>query len=607
MKRNAAVLILLLASVMTLSAQNYWTGDGGAAAIGSLRIERARGENLASNDNWLPGSIQRSLISYFTEFSAIRVVDIENAALIDATRRGSRSDLIDEKTQVEIGKGTAAKYILTGVLTYTGERFTLHIQVTSVETNALVAAADQPNIPSTRVRDMTVIKSMTVELLGKLGVRLTDAGKAALLKNTTETDELLARADAAKAAGNRVAEMAYLYNAQSFDTKNREAANRISFLSSRNGGSLGTRIAEDFEMQKQWNQYLKDFDEFYRNHLPFVLYFTPPTDTNEHTYEENPRFSLSFKVGLRPSKDGVEAMEKVMKQMDTELKGTKNKDKWGFSHWPVSSPLFTGDGHNDFRFDVVYRVVNQNGEVILVDQTMQFSLTAGLIQSNYRVYPDCEQEQSITIRNINYTINSEKIAGSDFSIEIVSINGIAAEAAGQIGYMRIIPVSSMPQKIEPKYPGNILAEQKKQKRELKANKTKESSAQVSKRILAAAINPIGGIGSLTQWDPLGFNITFWGEAIGISLLIVGAYFPKEEYDPFTTETIKVYEQNLPMMISGGIITGAVVLFSVIRPFTYKRENSAASLVNPGNWNVSFIPGPDAKRLNAVRVAYRFSY
>jgi hypothetical protein len=604
---------------MTLSAQqSYWTGDGGAADIGSLRIERAKGENLAVNDNWLLGSIQRSLISSITEFSAIKVVDIENEALIEATRRNSRSDLIDEKTQVEIGKGTAAKYILTGSLTYTGERFNLHLQVSSVETNALAAAVDRMNIPSSRVRDMTVIKAMTVELLGKLGVRLTEGGKTALTKNASETDELLARADAAKAAGNRVAEMAYLYNAQSFDAKNMEAANRLSFLSSRTGGSLGTQIANDFEMQKQWNQYLNDFYEFYRNHLPFVLYFTPPTDTNEHTYGENPRFSLSFKVGLRPSKDGVGAMEKVMKQLDTELKGTKNKDKWGFSQWPVSSPLFTGDGHNDFRFDVVYRVVNQNGDVILVDQTTQFSLTAGLIQSNYGVYPDCEQEQSITIQNINYTINKEKIAGSDLSIEIVSINGIVAEAAGQIGYMRIIPVSSMPQKIEPNYPRNIRADREKQKRdiaaaqkkqeqELKTNKTKESSAQVSKRLLAAAINPIGGIGSVYQGDPLGFNITIWGEAIGIGLMIGGALFPKEEYDPFTAETVKVSEPNLPMMISGGVVLGASVLFSIIRPFTYKRGSSAASLVNPDNWKVSFIPAPDTRRLNAVQVAYRFSY
>jgi hypothetical protein len=174
-------------------------------------------------------------------------------------------------------------------------------------------------------------------------------------------------------------------------------------------------------------------------------------------------------------------MERVLKQMDTELLRTKKKEAWGFAQWPFSSPLFTGDGRSDFSFEVKYQVVNQNGEIIIVDQTAQFSLTAGMIQSDYRVYPDCEQEQSITIKNVNYDINAKKMIGSDLSIEIVNINGIPAEQAGQIGYMRIIPVSSMPPVIKPDYPKNITAEREKQKREIAAAQKEQERALAATR------------------------------------------------------------------------------------------------------------------------------
>ncbi|GMO48925.1 MAG: hypothetical protein Ta2G_05420 [Termitinemataceae bacterium] len=452
------IAIFLSAQLAVFSADKkpsgYYTGDGGAS-YGTVKINEIKGERLGESADWVPAFIQRTLITNFNTYSKIVVPATDSETINAAKSEVNLANAISDDGP-DAGNIAIANYILGGSITNTGSNYNIHLQITAVDTRAIAASVDYTSLTS-KVYDGSAINKLTLELFEKLGITLTPAGKKALTANISEADEQLARADSARARGNKMEEMIYLFNAKSYNSKSGEASSRLTSFSKSSGGGLGSAISSDIEDRRQWNKNLKDFDDFYKQHLPFELFYTPPTEGQTSYLDDgegnsNEKISLNFTVGLRANKGAVSALQNVIKKIDNELKEktteiagadekpkkTTKKKKWGFSEWPGSAEVFKGSGSKIYQ--IKYNIVNELDEVISSDNTTEVSLTAGMLADlDNKILTYCDQSARISISDIDYNKNESKIKNHQLAIRIVEVDGIPAETAGQIGYMRVIP------------------------------------------------------------------------------------------------------------------------------------------------------------------------
>jgi hypothetical protein len=412
--RKKILFVLLISAIpFSLSAQNYYTGNGGAGT--NMLVREINASALAKDDQWLGAFIRSVLVAKFNMYSAIKAAE------------------------TEAGLPGAATCILVGSITPAGASiYTLTIRIDDSKTGLILAPfSRQAN--KALFTSGKILNEASEELLKGMKVELTDVGAAEIKK--TDTNDLkakinLARGKAANNSGNTLETMIYLYNAVAFDASLLEADEILRTISAdiRSGG-LGQAIRDDIESRKNWEKILTDFEKFYTEHLPYEIIFTRKPVQHGTTNYEDATVNLQFELTLRKSEE-LEGMSRVLATILTGLDATKKREEWGFARWPYYISLFGA-----FKtYTVVAELVNDDGKVI---DTMRFDMRGRLIALRKTVYADTEQN---VVKVYTKVKADRQTLGDKPFVRIASINGIGSEESANRGFVKISAADELPSK-----------------------------------------------------------------------------------------------------------------------------------------------------------------
>jgi TolB-like protein len=430
-------------SANTAAASAYFSGSGGLGESIAVLVPEGRG--LYDSEAYLSNLVQGVLISDFSKLSAMKVIDRQNIAKVIAE---GESDLIAEDNNfVKAGEVLGADYFLNGTLQKSSSGFLLQINISEASTG-ISKAVYTVNCKAAELEDFTAVKKASEYLLTELGVELTDAGKKQLGMVVSDSDidaELsLSRGLAAEQQGGsgiiNVAARNYFFQAQDYEQTAKEASMRLQKMETQTDTDLGSYLTNKIASQRAWQITLNDYENFYTNHPPFDLYYTNPKekdiDYGDVKTGRIPKLRLEFSVGLRSNPDSIKIMESVLKEIDTKLNATKNREEWGFNLWPRSLDLFGGP--NTIHYDIEAVVENAKQQQL---SRVSFTLDAGLNLENINIAADSMQEIPVTTPEITLY---DGVDLQGLHIRILRVNKIDAEIAGRDGIIRIVQVEKMP-------------------------------------------------------------------------------------------------------------------------------------------------------------------
>jgi len=415
--RTSKNLLLTLAFFLVfpglICGQNYYLDDGGAGL--NIIVIRPTGESVASEDEFVLDYIQNLIIANFKKYTAVKAsggISVSN-----------------------IGKNETA-LLLIGTLSRTGNSYIMDLAVTDPSSGRRRASHRATNVRPADILSAQAINNGFMDVLKQINVNLSDAGIAAL-KNPSR-DEVqaaisMARGTMAEKNNNPIEMLTYLYNAAAYDPGLLEATNRFDDYSKvLSSGNVGGSVINDLQNREKWKSILDEFDNFYRAHPPFILNFNPLPGQKGNTDYDNRTVIMEFEANFQED-ISFNAMQKVFVSIATGLKNTKNQEVWGFITRPYRSPLFGG-----FRYYTVKaELVNERDEVAA---TSVFRVRSRIALLRNSLYADTTQKlkPSFTPIHIDTQLTDVMI------VRIVSIDDIETEKAMQGGYVKIVPVETLP-------------------------------------------------------------------------------------------------------------------------------------------------------------------
>jgi hypothetical protein len=172
MKKKVIALGVLGALLVSSAvyAADYWTGNGGKGM--SLAVNEPKGIGLSSEDQYLTILVQSYFAITLGTYSAINVQNRMNTEAI----------LREAELQyeiVDIDKILKVDYLLVGNLIKISSAFTLTIQIIRVESGRIIAG-HSGTYTMQEIEDKTAVNKATLDLLGQMGVTLTDQARAEL-------------------------------------------------------------------------------------------------------------------------------------------------------------------------------------------------------------------------------------------------------------------------------------------------------------------------------------------------------------------------------------------------------------------------------------------
>jgi hypothetical protein len=414
----------------------YYSDNGGLGI--RLGILEPEGKNLSEGQQWMPSFIQGVLTSDFSTFSAMSISDRRNLERVLAEQETSLVRETGAGASLSLGKLVNVQYILAGSLeNISSGEFLLQLAITDAESGIRHASFGPRLIGEAQLRSASVIKEASAELLTRMGVELTDAGRAALQRTQSSEIEAavaLARGLTAEKNGNAIETLGYLYNAVSYDSSLLEAEGLLETLSADIAAdSAVSFIANDLESYTKWKKILNEFENFYTAHPPFEFIYVPiPSQQGKTDYEAG-NADLKFEVTLRESVE-FKAMQNVLSNIIAGLTKTENREAWGFANWPYRTSLF-GDYKN---YTVGAELKNNRDETI---STVQFTMSGRLAIFRNKIYADSKQNVTVVFPKVKVESLTENL-----SVRIISINGITKERAADEGFIRISATDKLPPK-----------------------------------------------------------------------------------------------------------------------------------------------------------------
>jgi len=124
------------------------------------------------------------LITDLGNVAGLRVVEREKLNQVLAELKLSRSKFIDPKTAQRVGKGLAARFILSGGYTLVGDTIRIDARVFNVETAAVLASE---RVEGKKDEFFALEKEIADALIAALEVKLAPAEKSKLRANATQS------------------------------------------------------------------------------------------------------------------------------------------------------------------------------------------------------------------------------------------------------------------------------------------------------------------------------------------------------------------------------------------------------------------------------------
>ncbi|MDR1900369.1 MAG: leucine-rich repeat protein [Treponema sp.] len=439
--KRAALFLLFLLACFALYGQSYYTGEGGRGI--RIAVLAPQGQNLSKDEAYLPILIQNWLTGGFNKFSAMTVIDRQNQEAVLGEQKLSAGGNYSDADYIRIGNLTNARYVVAGtVIKVSAAQFSLQLAVTDAETGVrLPGASFMKNCSPSQLRSASVINEACAELLGRLGVTLTEAGKKELSGGaaaSVEAETSLARGITAQINGGTVEALSYYYQAAAFDPGLAEAASRLSTLSTAvTGGGFARNLRNDIEARREWLAILKECAAFYQDHLPFEVGYDPNLQSSEVDYAKE-TVTLSCRVQVSPSEAGFKPLNDLL----AGLSKTGKRAAWGLDGWPfldITPPdpeAKVFGGNRNFSFVVNVALLNE-AEKALGTAALSFNATIPA--------PAAGASRIALPQAAAGTLRFPGIKAADvtdtMTVKIVSVNGVPAETAAERGYVRLVDLA----------------------------------------------------------------------------------------------------------------------------------------------------------------------
>jgi hypothetical protein len=383
------------------------------------------------------------MTGHFNQFSAMTVLDRQNLDKILDEQQQSLSGNYSDDDYVRIGNLTNAQYILAGmILGMPDNVVSVQLSITDVETGERRASFIK-NCIIDDLRNASVVKEASAELLQQMGIELTEYGRAALFdgqSSTVSAEASLAKGIAAQKNGSVVEALSYYYEAASYNPSLSEATSRLSVLSANvQNGNIGESVRNDIQQRNAWVSVLKECEEFYMEHLPYEIIYNSDLKQGDIDYTTE-TVDLNFSLAVMPSA-GFEVVQNIL----DGLKKTGKKEQWGLDLWPLSSTVFADiPAKNTFRYissqnakytagkrmEISATLSNNNGAVISTAKCI-FSTTLTFITKDFgpRFFGDVNEPYDInrmriypTTANLVFkSVNANDIT-DNLTIRIDSVN-----------------------------------------------------------------------------------------------------------------------------------------------------------------------------------------
>jgi hypothetical protein len=433
------MFILLLAFTLPLWGQSYYAGNGGRGI--RLAVLAPAGENLAREEASLPLYVQGMLTDKFKRFSGMTIIDRQFLSRVEDEQALSLSGDFSDQDYISIGNLTNAQYILTGSMRKTGGRIEMQLALTDAETAERKASFTQSG-EALAFWGEGIINQAAAALLERMGVTLTDAGKARLSSGdagVAAVESALAKGIAAQNQGSTVEALSWFYQAAAADPASAEAENRLNTLSGQvvSSGGFGTAVRNDIQQRRAWLGMMKECAAFYQEHMPFDIVYDPVMRQVGNTDYVNSIADFSFSAALYPA----ESVFKVLNDLLQGLENTGRREKWGFVGWPLlpvnppdpAAAVFGGE--RTFSFNIEAALLNEAGTEI---GRQNFALTSGSLSFTAgatRIPMPASDNRTVKFSRISI----KNLSGTGtITLKILKVNGIDVDTFPFTGYMRVL-------------------------------------------------------------------------------------------------------------------------------------------------------------------------
>ncbi|MDR2582617.1 MAG: leucine-rich repeat domain-containing protein [Fibromonadaceae bacterium] len=441
MKSLSILQAIALTGVLAIShASENWTGDGGKGT--SITIDAPKASGLAENQGHLPTVVQAELVSNFSSYSAISVLDWEHLGEIYAKLgSGVFGGDSTEAAMQDLGQLATTTYFMTGSIAKAGTSY--HLQVNIIKTaDKMTAASYSGTFSYWDLDNRTGIRKASLELLKKMGVTLTAKAQGELAGAATASQisgqTAFAKGITAQRRGNEVEALSYYFQAATFDPSLKEAVSRSSTLNANiASGSMGNNVRNDIQWRKQWVDRLTETEQFFDNFhkmesMPYTLFYSKDINQGKINYQ-NETVELSIETYLYGSEIWTVSIERALQAVYDGLNATKRKEDWGLDRWPQRGVTdLNAFERRSNNFSVVFELVNNQNKVI-GSQALQAGGSWGLNWSGRpRVEMSRADRKTLNFQNVNANDITDNM-----TIRVASVNDVDAETAAIDGVLQI--------------------------------------------------------------------------------------------------------------------------------------------------------------------------
>jgi len=420
------------------TTSQYFTGNGGRGTRLGILVPQSQG--LGADQEYLPALVQGVLVSNFSKYSAISVLDrVSLDKVITETLDLTYEDDVDI---VRLGSVTQAGQVMTGNIIKTSTGFTLQLNVTETTAQANTIASYSGNCTPAELDNHSAINRASLELLQQMKVQLTARARNELNKaSETETinaQTALARGVTAQRQGTEVAALSYYLQAAELDPALQEAETRLDILTASITSSMGADASNDIQWRRQWMTRLRETEQFItqfmRDNRSYYLVYSAPTQGAIDYAKET--VTLSIDLFSAPDPMSFDTINRLTRTVRNGLIATGRAEVWGLN-WPAQSvttpsPFFA----NSNNYPVVVEIFNAAGKSV--------GRKSANLQIGGWFMPDAGALSGTTTPYLRPSVKLD-FAGVDvkdvdsLTIRVVSINNVPAERASAQFGLRILP------------------------------------------------------------------------------------------------------------------------------------------------------------------------
>ena len=444
--KNLKVFLTLMMCVLVLPTSifgsQHFTGNGGAGRSIAILLPQAVG--LTQEQSILPIVVQGELVSNFSTYSAIRVLDRENLyKQYKELESGIYADNAVEAIS-NIGNLPTTELIMMGRITKTGTNYNLQLNVTQTSDKMTIASYSQ-SVTIDELNNLTAVRRASMALLERIGVVPTAQTRTALSgaveNNRVDAQFANARGIVAQRQGTEVAALSYFFQAAALDNSLLEAQNQSSVMAVNiSSGNIGQNARNSIAWRRDWVARLTEAEKFFNsvfneNSIPYTLFYSTEIIAGAINYQTETQH-LSINTNLRASggHSWLASVEKALQAVYDGLDATGMRHEWGLQNWPWTSVSGVRPfGRKNANFNIIAELLNEKDRVI-GRTNFQASGEWGFNERGrpqIRIFKD-EDRNQVRFANVKVDDISDKM-----TIRIASVNGMSAETAARNGVLQV--------------------------------------------------------------------------------------------------------------------------------------------------------------------------